>query len=371
MSHVDLCIFGGGPAGLALAILGAREGMSVTLVERDGYLRPRAGEHFSGEVRHALDALDIPRAEDPELASPSAGIVSIWGSRVPVTQPYAARPGPAGLTVNRARFDEMLFEHAGRLGVRRVMARQNTLARENDLWRVSLSAPQGATFTATTIVDATGRRAAVARSQGAGRVSTGDLFAMTLWLEDEGVAAPLNSLVVEAGRLGWWSLCAAPGTGHTATFYTSRKLMRSLGFARGRWALDALPDAPYIANTLVKAAAVVARSRVFPCFPSRADRMFGPGWVAIGDAATAYDPICGRGVEFAMMSAFRAFEAILADPQLSNLGPLFQSAMTAHHDRHLVRRCAVYHEAGGAFHPDFLASAVDAERRAPQPNSIR
>jgi flavin-dependent dehydrogenase len=41
--------------------------------------------------------------------------------------------------------------------------------------------------------------------------------------------------------------------------------------------------------------------------------MFGKGWVAVGDAATAYDPLSGEGVCKALQAGIDAAAAILAE----------------------------------------------------------
>jgi flavin-dependent dehydrogenase len=50
--------------------------------------------------------------------------------------------------------------------------------------------------------------------------------------------------------------------------------------------------------------------RVQPAETSRLDRIEGDGWLAVGDAAVAYDPLSSYGVASAMGSGFYAGNAI-------------------------------------------------------------
>src|SRR5262249_50722034 len=50
--------------------------------------------------------------------------------------------------------------------------------------------------------------------------------------------------------------------------------------------------------------------RFFAANSSRLDRAAGENWLAIGDAAMAFDPLSGQGVYKALQSACRAAEAI-------------------------------------------------------------
>ena len=59
-STYDLCIIGGGVAGLSLAILSAREGHSVLLIEKDTYPRQKVcGEYISRESEPFLRSLGL------------------------------------------------------------------------------------------------------------------------------------------------------------------------------------------------------------------------------------------------------------------------------------------------------------------------
>ena len=96
-------------AGAAFAIRAARAGASVVLVERRGFDEMRPGEHLSGHVRGALDALQIPARDFAGIVTSSPGIVSLWTGGAPLTKPYAATGGAPALRVVRHRFDALLF----------------------------------------------------------------------------------------------------------------------------------------------------------------------------------------------------------------------------------------------------------------------
>jgi len=49
---------------------------------------------------------------------------------------------------------------------------------------------------------------------------------------------------------------------------------------------------------------------VVPATSSRLDRATGDGWVAVGDAAMAFDPLSSKGLTHALASGIRAGEAL-------------------------------------------------------------
>jgi flavin-dependent dehydrogenase len=53
-----------------------------------------------------------------------------------------------------------------------------------------------------------------------------------------------------------------------------------------------------------------ASPRVVAAASSRLDRVSGRGWVAVGDAAMAFDPLSSRGLTHALASGIRAGEAL-------------------------------------------------------------
>jgi flavin-dependent dehydrogenase len=212
---------------------------------------------------------------------------------------------------------------------------------------------------ATLVVDATGRQAQFVRHQGVGVKEIGDLFALATWLDVPSSEGPeLGALVVEASFLGWCSLQMIPDAGYSAVFYTSRGLMRQKGLGASDLAAQMLSDLPYISDILSKSDLRLSKIRGFPSYPAVADQMYGPGWIAVGEAGAVFDPICGRGVELAFESAFRAYEAVTADPDFESLGSLYTKAISSKLEDHIIRRREVYEEAGHVFCAQFMNSAV-------------
>jgi flavin-dependent dehydrogenase len=362
--NVDFVVVGGGPAGCTFAILAARAGASVVLVERGDYLKRRPGEHLAGRIRAPLDELRVSTDDARVISVASPGILSLWNGRAPLTKPYAASGQPDALCVCRHRFDALLFRSAvdaGAVAVSRA-AVGNTTRAPRAGWHISIKESEGNTgdVRAGSVVDASGRNAIFARSHEARRIHRGDMLAIVGWLKAGGPTRPSAMLTVESCPVGWWSLSADASETLVATLYTSSQMIKTAGVAHDMWWAHALGKTRSIAHTLRHAGATLIETAVYPAFPSRLSKMFGDGWIAIGDAAVAFDPISGQGVAMAIDTAFRAFEAASVDPSFRVLGPDYADALIGRFDRHLKGRARAYEEAADILSEQFLNFAVVA-----------
>lgn len=149
-----------------------------------------------------------------------------------------------------------------------------------------------------------------------------------------------------------------------ATLYTSSQMLKAAGATPEMWWAHALGKSRSIARTLRQADATLIETAVYPAFPSRLSRFVGDGWIAIGDAAVAFDPLAGQGVAMAIDTAFRAFEAASVDPSFRRLGPAYSEALLDRFDRHLKARARVYDEAAAILSEPFLHFAVSGKNSA-------
>ena len=361
---IDFLIIGGGPAGSAFAILAARAGASVVLVDRDDYRQFRPGEHLAGRVRPMLDALNVSREQANTFTTISPGIHSSWSGDEPVTKLYGATGQATGLCVLRHRFDELLSNSARDAGATVLLSSKLTSIERSRTreWNATITDAQRQKrdLVARSVVDASGRSAFVARTQGARRIHHGDLVAIVRWLEmDEPPARPHTLLTVESCAYGWWSVSITNQT-LVATLYTSIAMMRSARATADEWWALALEDTREIDSLVRNCRATLGLTRVYSACPSRSSPLVGDSWITVGDAAIALDPLSGQGVGLALETAFRAFEAARVDSSWASLGQHYSDALISRFQTHLEKRTDVYEEAAAVLPESFLRSAVMA-----------
>jgi flavin-dependent dehydrogenase len=344
-------VLGGGVAGSAFAILMARSGARVALVEKTTFAEFRPGEHLPPTARGALRELGCTPDRFASYCVESPGILSRWIGNAMLFKPYVGHPDGFGLSLTRHRFDSALFSEAQRSGATAYPGASLVDAvRGRDGWQLSVrTGDVPISLTAQRVVDATGRAAVFARRQGARSHRFGDLIAAAarLSLAYDGFADNL-CLHVEACSRGWWSVASTPN-GLVATFYGSASTKRRAGGDPQQWWHWGLEAAPRVRERLRADAADLEDVRIFPAFPRLLGTMYGSDWFAIGDAAATHDPLSGHGILYAFESAFRAAEMASADVPLERIGAVYQEAIEGRFELHINKREAAYAEATPMF----------------------
>ncbi|MCA9778358.1 MAG: hypothetical protein KC800_16640, partial [Candidatus Eremiobacteraeota bacterium] len=209
MTSPDFLVLGLGPAGCAAAVFAAQAGASVVLAG----LAPkglRFGEYLPPEANPLLRELQVT----PSALSCS-GVRSWWNGAESVQESLFHPLGEARF-VNRPDFEVALLHKARELGVRIL---EGAHLQERSGKRVALSG--GEAFTPRTLIDATGRPAAVARQFGVGRQRVDRLTAVGARIAS---SHPDRSLLIEAVGAGWWYTCPLPGGKRSVVFLTDSDL---------------------------------------------------------------------------------------------------------------------------------------------------
>lgn len=318
---VEVAIAGGGAAGSACALVLARRGVRVLLIE-PAPGAPRAGEVLRPSARPALEALGLDPDLDMADHAPCTGIRSAWGVPALGATDFIRNPYGNGWCLDRARFDSMLRDRAAAAGARLLCGTGLRAAtRDAAGWRLGLT--DAATLHARILVDCTGRGGRHARAAGAARVAEDRLVAALAVFEAraDAAAARCSTLLVEADEEGWWYTAALP-RGRRVVAYLTDSDLPGAHLARSRAGMvRLLCRAPHVESALrAEDAAWCGEPQAFPAGTARLLRPAGQDWLAAGDAALASDPLSGSGLEHALLgglAAAPACEGLLA----GDIGP--------------------------------------------------
>ena len=303
---VDVIVIGGGPAGLSIAILLAKLGRSVVVLERSRYERARAGETLGGELQSLFQSIGLWDDFQAIPKTPFRGVRSNWGGDTLSERSSIFNPYGEGWHIDRVAFDSMFARNATRAGVTVHVGRgSSVIKRINNYWliRPALGEPVIGRF----LVDASGRGGrALAASIPERRWHQLDrMVAVITRLKMPGtLIAPM--LELEAVKDGWWYTAPQPDGRLLVTLMTDSDLLPV-----GQNNSLATIFSTALANTVYTARRCHGSELDGPTLIVRADTGVllpdhGAYWRAIGDAAMGCDPLAGDGVSRALRSALDA-----------------------------------------------------------------
>jgi flavin-dependent dehydrogenase len=256
----------------------------------------------------------------------SLGNRFVWGSPVPGERPFLAGTRGDGWHVDRLAFEAGLAERAVAAGVdwrwgSRLVRCAVGDNKGDDRWRLEIETPQGReALEADFVADATGRPARLARRLGARRLRYDRLVGAAALLRSSAPAADTYTLV-EAVPMGWWYSALLADGRLAVAFMTDGDLLDRQVLRPAVWwgALEETGETR--ARVERHSYQMDGAVRILPAETSRLDTIAGEGWLALGDAAAAYDPLSSNGVGSAMGSGFYAGNAI-ADLLVGNADAL-------------------------------------------------
>ena len=319
-SHARVAVVGGGVAGCATAIALARAGIAdVLLLEARATERARVGETIPPAARRLLGRLGLGAAFDAQGHLPCYGSASSWGDDELGYNDHLVHPLGHGYHLDRQRFDAWMGQNAEQMGVRRLLgARVTDVQKTASGWqlrvsheRMSCTADATRSFmTADFLVDATGVRSVIGRQLGGRRLHHDRMTYLACPL-----AAPstrLGQTWLEATRDGYWYAAELPGAVITLAIATDAEVVRSQSlFTRAGFA-DAFARTRHLFPRLGELLHRPPEPVAWSVQSSLLGPPAGAGWLAVGDAAAAYDPICARGIHKALEDGLRAASAVRA-----------------------------------------------------------
>ena len=278
-ARYDVCVFGLGPAGVATAVRLADLGLTPLVLERPAARKPWGGESFTGAIRGPLATLGLWRRFC--AAGHVAGFEqrSAWGEAGVADSIF--HPYGQSWHVDRDRFDADLRTAVAERGIAiRRYARLDELRRDHSAGTWHVGYDGGSVIAAPYLVDATGRAAALGRRLGVRPQLHDRLVALTALVPRN--PAFDHAMAIATTAAGWWYAAPVP-QGHVLAFFT---------------------DSDLVPQRLAQRMRTVPASSAFTTTRGR------DGWLAVGDACAAHDPLCGWGVHRALANGIRAADAI-------------------------------------------------------------
>src|SRR5437667_12701405 len=101
----DVAVVGGGPAGAVTAMLLARAGQTVVVLDRSTGNRSSMGETLPPVANALLREIGIAESFSKQGHTPAEGIVSVWSGSVPPVHAFFVSAKGGGGNLDRAVID--------------------------------------------------------------------------------------------------------------------------------------------------------------------------------------------------------------------------------------------------------------------------
>src|SRR5215207_7268535 len=312
----DVVILGGGPAGAAaaLSLRSHAPKLSVALVEQSGYDAPRVGETLPPTAQVVLEQLGVWETFVGQGHVAAYGTCSAWGSDELFDNEFIYHPAGRGWHLDRRRFDRMLAREAAHRGVTTYSGCKFTNSSPNGRggWLLNTQAGRGSDvwIEASFVIDATGRRAAFAGQRGVRKVLLDRLLGVSVTFgarEAEPFADTYT--LVEAWEEGWWYSALLPEDRVVVFCMSDADIVKRRGLnSAGGW-LGLLERTSHTRERVRHATPLGAPS-AHAAHTHRLERVTGGRWLAVGDAATTFDPLSSQGVLKSLRSGVLASYAV-------------------------------------------------------------
>lgn len=338
--HYRVAIIGGGPAGSACALTLAQQGVrDVLMVEAGDYSAFRIGESLPPSANRLLHALGLTSAFLEQAHAPCHGSCSYWGSDRRGYNDALMNPLGHGWHLDRARFNRLLAEQAQQRGAAllvgaSLVASSPAAAGGYDLQL--MAGQQPLRVQADCVVDASGARAVFARQRGSRKIESQPLVCLAMrFAAADAVTSGLTHL--EAVEHGWWYGAQLPDGSLLLSFNSDAATVKEYRLQQPERWLAWLAAAPNTAALVRERVPLAMEVLSFPAPSYCLDLLHGDDWLAIGDAAAAYDPVTSQGMVKAIGNGVAAAEAIAG-----GMLEACANAIGADYRRYLVMRQAYY-----------------------------
>lgn len=322
-ARFDVVIAGGGPAGAAAGIALAGAGLRVLIADRrptnGGQDRAPFGESLPPSARSLLRDLGGLGELLADGHRPSPGTLAFWGSDIGTANDFLFQVHGLGWQLDRVRFDAGLRRRARAAGAELVESASLHLDANDggqSPFRCLLRSQDGTTrrLSAERLIDASGRPALLARHLGAERIVHDRLLAFRVFLRSPSGTDRDGRTWVEATEDGWWYSVLLPAGERLIVFLGDADLLDRRTLLAGEALWRRLASAPHL-HALCRQHGYRPMGRVHgsPAGSVALDRAAGPNWLAVGDAALAFDPLSSKGIANALYTGLSAARTVRAD----------------------------------------------------------
>lgn len=311
----DVLILGAGVAGCATAIALKNENpkLGIAIIEREPFSvsKLHIGETLPPQASRQLQQLGLWNEFIACDFVSSFGTSAAWGSASLHTNEFLYSAFGYGWNLDRSVFDKMMTDAAIKKGIE-ILSETSCYETVKTNYGFDLHCVSGQnsfSMAAKFLVDATGRKAAFASMQGAEKISHDQLVGIYSFYDtsNNSIAGIGKGTMVETDASGWWYTATLPNNKLVLAYMTDADIANHMQLRKPN-ELDQLLCKTNHTRQRIQHATAISQPRVVAAHTQSLTSVAGNGWLAVGDAASCYDPVSSLGIFKSLaMSRYAAF----------------------------------------------------------------
>lgn len=300
-----------------------RTGIAHVLLGREEKQRPLAlGETLPPSALPLLQSLGLLSLFEAHALKKTTGYHSAWGSNgVTDHNFYFHRPFQHGLKLNKESLLTALEEQ------QQEYICEGRLSAVTETGKgIAIDLDDGTRLEGALVVDATGRKRAVSQALGVEEVEKDQLMCFSCHVPTVRVKGLPHGVFVEPFESGWGIVSEISSDTSVMTLFTTKEHeTRSLHTNYENWP-ELIEETEHLKSFLTPSDKVRIMGSM--ANSSYLSNMSGNRWLAIGDAAMAFDPLSSHGITSGVYTAQQAVEAIIKMQREENPMPLQEYSQT-------------------------------------------
>jgi len=308
LRHFDVCVVGGGPSGLSAAYTLACSNMSVALIMNQKPRSINAGETLHPSALDSIMKMQLLSEFEKLDFKKIAGFESSWGNSHPKFKSSIQMPAGAGWLFQRTAFEDMIlkqFEIKGGL----VLIGDFKIENRNKWHLTSEVAEITVEISASFLVIATGRNH-LNNLSFSPRHALDKLICYTIQAccEDDDMTVKLDAL-----EAGWLYTVKNHNGFRVISFFTDGDLFKEKNpSVIARQLTSLIRSAPSVSKIAKNTDGLLNNSiTVSSANTTFIEKAYGDRWLACGDYAQTFDPLCSQGISYALSSGIEAGNSII------------------------------------------------------------
>lgn len=308
-----IVIVGAGSAGCSCAISLRSKGFEVVLIDNSNEGECKNGERIPSTMNALFRQLEIYGSFLEQQHEPCYGSCSYWGSTSREYSDTVLSPDGHGWHLDSTKFARFFRNETTRRGAT-ILSDSTFISSEKiqDQHRVYFKTKANTIkyIDADFVVDASGSSSAFAAVQNSKKIKGQGLIRLETEFERTTDKNISKLTFLEAVPEGWWYVTRISDIKLMVTFFTLPEIVQDLKLNElANW-LSVAEKAPAISKLISEMRPTEAKVKQFTTQSFCLNKVAGDHWLAIGDAASTYDPISAQGITKSVREGIRASEVI-------------------------------------------------------------